>query len=188
LPNPLPDRTLSVASRGQQLSALIKEHDQALHAFLLNRLRDVQEAREVAQEAYVQVLQLENPDTISYFRAYLFKTASNIAINRSKQRRFRGAADQAIAVGPLVDQLTPDRRVLAAEELQVFKQALFELPPKCRQAFILYRFNEWSQREIAARLHIQERMVRHYLLQAGIYCKLRIQGCSIREAKAQLNP
>ncbi len=175
------------SSHARALTRLIEEHNRALHAFLMTRVRDEHEAREVAQEAYVQLLQLDEPGAINFLRAYLFRTAANIAINRARQRRTRDALDQRKVAEPLVDRLTPDRWALAAEDLEVFQRALLELSPKCRRAFVLHRFNEWSQARIARELGIQERMVRHYLMQAGIYCKLRIRGCSPAEAKARVS-
>lgn len=82
------------ADRARELSRLIEEHNRALHAFLMTRVRDEQEARDVAQEAYVQVLQLQKPGAINFLRAYLFKTAANIAINRAKQRSTRARLDR----------------------------------------------------------------------------------------------
>lgn len=165
---------------------LIEQHHRALHAFLMTRLRDPQEAKEVAQEAYVQLLQLDRPDAIGFLRAYLFKTAANIAINRAKQRRVRGALDRLDDPEPPVDWLSPDRYVLGKQQLWLLRRALCELPPNCRRAFILYRFKEWSQEQIANDLGVNERMVRHYLTRAGLYCKLRVRGCTPSEAKAHL--
>ncbi len=187
---PLPiqdDAAESAGEHPQALARLIEEHNRALHAFLMMRVRDEQEAREIAQEAYVRILQLHEPGAVSYLRAYLFKTAANIAINRAKQRQARGRIDRMDVTDEPVDDLTPDRWVLAAEELEVLKRALFELSPKCRRAFVLHRFKEWDHERIGKELGIQPRMVRHYLLQAGLYCKLRIRGLSPAEAKDQVN-
>ena len=52
----------------------------------MTRLRDEHEAKEVAQEAYVRLLQLDRPGAVSFLRSYLFKTAANIAIDRARQR------------------------------------------------------------------------------------------------------
>jgi RNA polymerase sigma-70 factor (ECF subfamily) len=173
-------------ARAQELSRLVEEHNRALHAFLMTRLRDEQEAKDVAQEAYVQVLQLNEPGAINFLRAYLFKTAANIAINRAKQRSVRGRLDELEAHEEPVDRRSPERWALAAEEVEIFRGALFELPPKCRRAFVLHRFKEWDVERIAEDLGIRPRMVRHYLLQAGLYCKLRIRGLSPMDAKAEV--
>ncbi len=174
------------SAHAEALARLIEEHNRALRAFLMMRVRDEQEAQEVAQEAYVQILQLHQPGAVNFLRSYLFKTAANIAINRAKQRRTRDRLDQIDSADKPVDRLTPEHRVLASQELKVFRRALFELSPKCRRAFVLHRFREWSHEEIARELGVQKRMVRHYLTQAGLYCKLRVSGLSAAEAKKQV--
>src|SRR5258708_12516130 len=68
--------------RARLVGRLFQEHNRALVSFLRAKLRNDQEAREVAQEAYVKLLQLESPGVVSFLQAYLFKIASNIAIDR----------------------------------------------------------------------------------------------------------
>ena len=185
---PLPDLSGSAApadaapQHQQSVAELVREHNRALHAFLMTRVRDEHEAREVAQEAYVRMLQLAQPGAISFLRAYLFKTAANIAVDRARERSNRARLLDAQPGGATFDELSPDRRVLSAEELEIFKQALRELSPKCRRAFLLCRVEGLSDVQVAAELGIKPRMVRHYLVQAGVYCQLRIKGLSAEQA------
>lgn len=172
-----------VSAREETIADLFKDHNRALHAFLMTRLRDEHEAREVAQEAYVRMLQLHQPGAVGFLRSYLFKTAANIAIDRAKQRSNRAKLLEAEFIEEPVDQLSPDRRLLSAEDMEIFKRALLELSPKARRAFLLYRLEEWSDVQIAEQLGIQPRMVRHYLTYAGLYCRLRIKGLSPEQAK-----
>jgi len=172
-----------IPAREETIADLFKAHNRALHAFLMTRLRDENEAREVAQEAYVRMLQLDKPGAVRFLRSYLFKTAANIAIDRAKQRKNQARLLEAEAVEEPVDQLSPDRHLLSAEDMEIFKRALLELSPKCRRAFLLYRLEEWSDVQIAKQLGIQPRMVRHYITHAGLYCRLRIKGLSPEQAK-----
>src|ERR1700728_1336274 len=71
----------SGAEHAAEVSRLFREHNRALILFLSARLKDVQSAREVAQEAYVKVLQLQSPGSVKFLRAYLFKVAGNLAID-----------------------------------------------------------------------------------------------------------
>lgn len=167
----------------QSVADLVAEHNRALHAFLMSRLRDEHEAREVAQEAYAQLLQLERPGAVSFLRAYLFKTASNIAINRQKQYSNQARLLQIAFDEGAVDEITPDRITMGGEELQTFERALAELPVKCRRAFVLSRLHGHREEEIAAELDIQPRMVRRYTARAGAYCQMRIAGMSAEQAR-----
>jgi RNA polymerase sigma factor (sigma-70 family) len=82
------------ASNGAAVSQLFREHNRMLVGYLTTRLRSEQEAKEVAQEAYVRLLQLHEPGTPSLLRAYLFKTATNLAIDRLRHRRVRQRAEE----------------------------------------------------------------------------------------------
>jgi RNA polymerase sigma-70 factor (ECF subfamily) len=174
-----------VPERSHALSRLFEEHNRTLHSFLLMRLGNEQEAREVAQEAYVRLLQLDRPGTISFLRAYLFKTAANLAVDRIRQQINRAQLDQIVPRAETVDCLGPDHRLMATEELDTFEKALFELPQSHRRAFVLHRFEDWPTAEIARDLGVGERSARNYISRAAVYCKLRIMGLSAAEAKAR---
>src|SRR6266853_5963145 len=94
MPEQLPDTTdsgsdaerTSTAGRSALVLDLFRENNRALVSFLLTHLSNEQEAREVAQEAYVKLLQLDQPEAISFLRTYLFRTAANLAIDRIRRR------------------------------------------------------------------------------------------------------
>jgi RNA polymerase sigma-70 factor (ECF subfamily) len=173
----------------QALSRLFEEHNRALHSFLMIRVGNDAEAREVAQEAYVRMLQLDKPGAVSYLRAYLFKTAANIAVDRARQRITRARLEQGEAAGvESVDRLSPDRCLMAHQDLALVEQALFELPPRYRRAFVLHRVEDWSTGQIAWELGVNKRMVRNYISRAAIYCQLRLKGLPPSEAKAHVTP
>ena len=165
----------------QSVGELVREHERMLHAFLLSRCKDEQEAREIAQEAYVRMLNLAQPGAISFMRAYLFKTATNIAADRARRRQVRERYSETVEEP--VDELSPERHALGQEELDALRAALLELPPKTRRAFLLYRLEGWTVDEIGRHLGLQARMVWRHLSRAGVYCGLRVRGYSTEESK-----
>lgn len=172
-------------AHSKSVAELVQEHDRVLHAFLMSRLRDEHEAREVAQEAYVRLLNLAEPGAVSFLRAYLFKIASNLAVDRIKLRQLQARRVEIEATEEPVDELSPDRIVLSAEDIAVAKRALLELSPKCRRAFMLHRFEGWNAQQIADELGIQPRMVRRYVVRASVYCRLRVEGLSAEVARTE---
>ena len=187
-PSQTAESATSAEGRGHShaLSKLFEEHNRTLHSFLLTRLGNEQEAREVAQEAYVRLLQLDRPGTISFLRAYLFKTAANLAVDRIRQQVNRARLDQIAPQTEPVDRLSPDHRLMATEELDVLERALLELPHSHRRAFMLHRFEDWPTAEIARDLGVRERSARNYITRAAVYCKLRLMGVPQAQAKAQV--
>lgn len=154
---------------------LFRDHNAALLRFISARIGSSQEAREIAQEAYVQLLRLSSPEAVGYLRAFLFKTAANLVTDRLRQRGRRGSVttvENLDIVG--FDSLSPERLVASEQAMSVLRAAVEELPPKCRQAFLLHRVHELSTEEIAARVGIGERMVRRYVARALEHVRARM--------------
>jgi RNA polymerase sigma-70 factor (ECF subfamily) len=171
---------------------LFREHNRVLVAYLTARLRSEQEAREVAQEAYVRLLQLHEPGTPSLLRAYLFKTATNLAIDRLRHRSVRQRAEEQqelfAELDPTSNQLDdPAAQLLAREQTEQLLGYLQELPVKCQHVFKLHRLEEVPQREVAARLGFSERMVRRYVTYAMVYCHLRLQGMTPDQVRQKVS-
>ncbi len=175
--------------RSRDVASLFQQHNQLLLRFLRARLGSEQEAKEIAQEAYVRLLQLDRTGAVSFLRSYLFKVAMNLAIDRLRERAKHPVHDSPVELfDDLEDTLGPEREAIATEELALLNIALAELPPKCRDALVLHRYHDKTQREIAAELGISERTTRTYLVQAMFYCKLRLNGLSAAEADAMVHP
>ena len=66
---------------------------------------------------------------------------------------------------------TPDREAASAQEVEIVRRLIGELPPKCRHAFLLHRVHGAEFSEIAKEMGLSERMVRHYVLRAVLYCR-----------------
>src|SRR5690606_36129501 len=103
------------------------------------RVKSEQEARDVAQEAYVRILELDQPDAVGFLRAYLFRTAANLAIDRARQRATRDGLHQRW-VQPFGDPQaapSPEGAASACQELELLRRFMQELPPRPRAAFYL---------------------------------------------------
>ena len=76
----------------------------------------------------------------------------------------------------------PERQLLADEELLLLSRCLEELPEKVRSAFLMCRLEGLTQSEIAEQLCVTDRMVRKYITQALLHCRLRLDGATEAEA------
>ena len=155
---------LAGSDHAQRISRLFSEHNESLIQFLATRLRSVQEAKEVAQEAYVRLLSLEDSGAVSFLRAFLFKTAANLAVDRIRSRNRQRQALDAGLCDESREAPTPDREAASAQEVEIVRRLVAELPPKCRRAFLLHRVHGAEFSEIAKEMGLSERMVRHYVL------------------------
>lgn len=169
--------------RADAIVHLFREHNRKLVGLLVTRLKNEQEAMEVAQEAYVKLLQLDDRSgAIGYLRAYLFRIAENLAIDRIRQRRIRGQIDRLEPADDLFAEAHGERAAIAAQELAILKQAVTELPDTCRKIFTLHKLADRSIEDVAALIGLKERMVRRHLRRALVYICLRCEGHSSEES------
>lgn len=160
--------------RAALVERLFREHNEALLRFLMARLRSHQDAREVAQEAYVRLLSLDEPGAISYLRAFLFRTAANLATDRQRRAAAHLRATDLPLFHEFADVRTPERRAADRQTVQRLERLIGAMPAKCRQAFILYQFEGLEFATIAGRMSISERMVRKYVVRALLHCRTQL--------------
>ena len=144
-------------------------HEPDLRKWLGGRLRglDSCDVDEVVQEAYAR-LWTGDPDAIRNARAYLFVTARHIV--GEHLRRSRIVAIDLVAdldsLNIIDEEMSVHRRLSGQEELARLYEILQTLPPKCRQAFELKKFQDFSQRGIAEHMGIAESTVEKHLAKA----------------------
>lgn len=170
--------------RVEEVAGIFRQHNRTLIGFLVSRVHNEQEAMEIAQEAYVRVLQLEPKEgAVSYLRSYLFRVAENLAVDRMRQRRARVRLDQLDSADGLFEEPKAERAVLAEQELALLRCAVAELPDRCREAFRLHKLEDRPSEEVARLMGVSERMVRKFITRALVYIRLRREGCSATEAR-----
>lgn len=175
------EQAFSASSSSEIVGHVFQQYNESLVRYLTVRLCSLSDAEEVAQEAYARMLGLDKPDTIGHLQAYLFKIASNIAIDRirKRSRQPQHLPLDGVSEGIAAPAAAVDRVVEARERLLLIRNIVAELPPKCRKAFLLYKFNGSSYREIADQMQLTESMIRKYVLRAIVYCRSRLDDESI---------
>jgi RNA polymerase sigma factor (sigma-70 family) len=157
-----------------RVAELFATHNRELVLFLTRKLRNPQEAKEVAQEAYVKMLQLDAPGGISYLRAFLYKTAVNLAANRMKSAVRRTRVDELDFFDEINLAPSPESCVAADQELHRILELIDELPAKCRHAFVMNRWVGHDFPEVAKLMGLSERMIRLYVERAMVFCQKRL--------------
>jgi RNA polymerase sigma factor (sigma-70 family) len=165
----------SPEDRSALVNRLFREHNRSLMSFLVTRLRSVHEAHDVAQEAYVRMLQLDRPGAVSLLRSYLFRTAANLAVDRLRRRAVR-ERESVELFEELAHDEPVERAVLARQEVDIIRKALSRLPAKTRQAFTLHVVEGLPTPEVARRMGLKERMVRLHVARALTVCKESLEG------------
>lgn len=130
--------------------------------FLTSRLGDAGEAEEVVQELYLKVQNApEGP--IASPRAYLYRAAQNLALDRVRLRHRRMSRDGewlasnhlASPNGELVDGRVDAERLLEEQERsEALAAAIETIPPGAGRVFRMHKLQGISHAEIARRLGI----------------------------------
>lgn len=162
----------------KHISSLFEEHNQSLLRFVSARLHSQQEAKEIAQEAYVRLLNLDEPNTVSYLRAYLFRIAANLVSDRLKQRERRSKLRNLVFFEQEVSSPPPESILDAHDELNIVQSAILELPAKCRKAFLLHKIHNMSIDSTADEMQLSPRMVRLYVARAVAYCQEQLDNAN----------
>jgi len=170
--------------RSALITRLFREHNESLIRYLALRLKSQEEAKEVAQEAYVRLLNLDRPGAIGFLRAFLFRTATNLAIDRirheqtSRQLARTGRFLEEFGPGP-----SPEQSVAGEQECDWRKSCSKSCLPNGQRAFFLHKICGLGFSEIAAQMGLRERMVRNYVVRAVLYCRAGLEA-----AKHEDNP
>lgn len=143
---------------------LLRDHNRALVKFLRGRLPTEYEAREIAQEAYVRLLQLDHPGAAGFLRAQLFRIAAELSTDSLRERQTR----RHIISAGILEGLTPGAAPTAndrftEQEFAHVRMVLDELPAEYRRAFVLHVVEGCSIAEIAQRIRLHVFTVRHYV-------------------------
>jgi RNA polymerase sigma-70 factor (ECF subfamily) len=141
-------------------------HEAALVRFL-HRWPNRDEVHDLRQEVYVRVYEAAaKARPTSSPKTFLFQTARHLLIDRLRRSRIvsiEGVADLE-GLNVLVDDVSPEQRVHARQELSLLARAFARLSPKCREVIWMRRVDQLSQREVASRLGITESSVEKHAI------------------------
>jgi len=166
-------RGVAVPERSVALAEIARNHHSALVRFLALRTGSAEDAKEIVQEAYAKALALDRPDIVSFQVGYLWRIAANLAIDRKRQRLAR-ARLASVALQP-TDRCSPSAEsvVESRERLAIVQKAIAELPPRCRQAFMLRIVEGYRFAQVGREMGISERMAKVHVARAMEY----LQDC-----------
>lgn len=110
-------------------------------------------------------------------RAYLHRSIRNRMTDMHRQ-------NQILSVVPLHELqedehprlVDPDAAMRTAQLVACLKEALAELPLKCRQVFVWQKLEGYTQEEIAQRLNISVNMVEKYMIRSARHLRDRLHN------------
>ena len=140
-------------------------HEGALDRYLLRAWSNPHDVFDLRQDIYVRVYEAAAKSRPHAPKSFLFATARHLLTDRLRRKRIVSidAVGDPDALNILVEDLTPERRTAAHQELRRLAEALDTLSPRCRDAVWLRRVDEIPQKEVARLLGSTPKMVEKYL-------------------------
>ncbi|PZP68685.1 MULTISPECIES: RNA polymerase sigma factor [Methylorubrum] len=160
---------------GVSIDALYRHEGLKLRRFLLRLLDNPADAADASQETYLRMVAALSRTGIEHPSALLFRIATNVALrmrNRGRLERTLFAATCEAELAEIADGYAlPERQAIARQELRRLADAIDELPPRCREVFLLSRLDGLANGEIALRLGISRNMVEKHIIKALLHCR-----------------
>jgi RNA polymerase sigma-19 factor, ECF subfamily len=171
----------------QVLERLYREHGSALRAFLWGRVSSQSDAEDIIQEVFSRLARLDGlkeklAADRSDNRAFIFTAANNYIVDQERRKTLerRYLSTKHDLEHDTVLEITPEATAMARQELIMVKQAIANLHPAWRRAFVLSRFDSMSYRQIAEEMNISVKTVEKYITRA--LAKLRDVMCKAHQA------
>ena len=147
------------AGDGEAFTVLVGKYKDSIYNYVARMVHDRTEAEDIAQEAFIKAYQAlpEFRGTAS-FQTWLYRIASNLAIDAARRRGRRGSLslDEPVNAGDgqMVDQLAdeepgPLAQVESWALQQLVQEAIVELSPKLRAVVVMYDLEGLSYQEVA---------------------------------------
>ena len=148
----------------------------SLLAYFLRRTGNRQEAEDLTQETFVRLIGSSSFEKAEEAQAFVFRVASNLLRDRLRSAyRTRRFATLSIETSGsekleprLVEDIDPERVLIARENLGEVLACLNELGERTRNIFILFRLEGMRQKEIAALYGIGLSTVEKHVMAAAI--------------------
>jgi RNA polymerase sigma-70 factor (ECF subfamily) len=144
--------------------------DGPLRAFLTQQTRSLDDAEDLVQEIFLRLWRMGARNEIRSPKSFAFKMACNLVKDRSRRtytRMMRNAVPAADVQLSDMGQGEPSNVVECLQTLALIAEAIEQLRPSTREAFLLYRLEAYSQPQVAARMGISVSMVEKHVSQAA---------------------
>lgn len=151
----------------------VQPYETTLRRYLQRRFPTLTDVDDIVQETYVRLFRERRAGKNFEARSYLFPIARNLAIDVFRRSRSVaiGGLGEIAALGEMEERRDAAEAASVDQELELLREALRRLPPRCREVFALRRLHGLTHREIAARLGVSENTVDAQLCTAIFRCR-----------------
>lgn len=179
--------------REENFQKIFQRYFSVIVRFFMKRGFSREECQDLAQDVFLRVFRsIDSYRSDGPFEGWLFQVAANVYRNRLRDQQAvkRQAPEDSLEsfseeVSKIADQdhvlgvagpAGPDQAYLEKERVEIFDQALAELPEQMRRCLMLRIHRELKYREIATIMQISIETVKAHLYQARNRLKSKLDG------------
>lgn len=148
---------------------LFKRYYSRLCEFSYSITTDTQNAKDVVHDVFLSLWQNRKSIQVNNIKPYLFQAVKNNSVKQfNRQLRFDNDSELA----------TNSENVSFQDDFELrekIDQSLQELPDRCREIFIMSRFNKMSHNEIAEKLGISSKTVEVQIRKANLVLREKLK-------------
>lgn len=155
---------MTLGGDSEAFAALVGRYDRAVYHLAYRTLHDVEEARDVAQEAFFKAYRsLRTFKQGSKFSTWIFAIAYHACCDRLNRRKRYSSDEMPDRADPGPG---PEREAIAHDEARRLRAAIDALPEKYRTVITLYHLQGKQYDEIAEVLGLPMGTVKTHLFRA----------------------
>jgi len=175
--NDIPEDDSGAAGAGAcQDTVRVQRFRPMLLRYFRRHLQHDADAEDLAQEALMRLFR--SPAQVDNAEAYVLRIASNLLRDRFRRDRSHHAGLHEPLDGTLhelpSEEPGSDHVYAGRERLERFLSALDELPPRCRQIFLLQRYEGMTYTAIARQLQVSVSAVEKHMMRALLHLQARL--------------
>lgn len=156
---------------------LVEKYHRSMVNFLFRMVHNQSVAEELAQEVFLRVYRSrEGYRAEAKFTTWLYRIATNLAVNHARDTRHERAAqnvyldapDEETGTTPEVADERPlvEQRLLKNERMAMIRRQVMALPERQRMAVLMHKYQELDYRQIGEVLKLSESATKSLLFRA----------------------
>ena len=156
---------------------LYKDHYRTLYDFFLKKLGSHDDAADGVQEAFKRLIghngrtEPRSPD------AYLFRIAKNLVTDMLRRQ---------VVLSRYIEPVEPEEQAASCpsadaaldteKQRELIRDAISDLPPRCREVFVLHQLKNLTYHQTAERLNISPNTVKNHYVKALLRLRKVLAG------------
>lgn len=142
---------------------MLEYYKEIVH-YVFKLIGDKESAKDIAQETYVKVIELNPNKEIN--RSFLYKVAKNLVIDESRKNKKISNIEFQEEIFSIPKDEQPDEIAIEINQYENLMKVVNTLPSRSKEAFLLHTIDGYSRKEIASMMGISQSAVEKHIIRA----------------------